>query len=109
MQRNAQFVPTMLSLTLDTTIDLSSHGNISITGIDVTNDNKLLLCDYIGNKILLYNENGIFIRKRDVDNKRSPYQVKLMPNDTQAVITMPFNSGILIIDASSLLSINKRY
>lgn len=107
LQNKAQFVPTMLSFTLETTIDLSSHGNSSISGIDVTYDNKLLLCDFNGKKILLYNEDGTFIRKRDLDDNSHPYQVKIMPYHTEAAVMMPFMSTILIIDVTSLSSVRK--
>ncbi|VDI71393.1 Hypothetical predicted protein [Mytilus galloprovincialis] len=105
MQKNAQFVPSMLSLTLDTSIDLSSHGISSISGIEVTSDNKLLLCSYIAKEILQYNDDGTLLKKKALNT--NPYQIQIMPNDTQAAVTMPFKSGILIIDSSSLASIRE--
>lgn len=105
LQQKAQFVPTMLSLTLDTTIDLSSHGNSSISGIEVTSDNKLLLCSYLAKEILQYNDDGTFIKKKALNTK--PYQIKIMPNDSQAAVTMPAQYAILLFDAATLLSIRE--
>ncbi|XP_052073241.1 uncharacterized protein LOC127711286 [Mytilus californianus] len=105
LQKKAQFVPAVLSLTFNEPIYLALHETGSISGIELTSNNVLLLCSYFANTILQYNDDGTFIQKKDLDNR--PYQIKIMPNNEQAAVTMPLKSSILIIDAVSLSSIRE--
>lgn len=105
LQKKAQFVPNLLSLKLDKPINLASHDITSISGIEVTSDNKLLLCSFFAKKILLYNVEGKFIRQKDLDNQ--PYQINILPNKTQAAVTMPLKCSILILNTVDLTSVRE--
>ncbi|CAC5419507.1 unnamed protein product [Mytilus coruscus] len=102
LDTKAQFVPAVLSFTPANSIDLSLHGTCAISGIEIIGD-KLLLCHFNARKILVYKNDGTFIKEKCTEIK--PYQISKMPNESHVALTTLDSSTILIIDSESLDSI----
>ena len=82
LQQNEYVIPIILSVS---TIDLSRYGKCSVSHIDITDDNKVLLCHYHGKKILLYTDGGTFVDELDLHS--SPYGIAILPYKNEAVVT----------------------
>lgn len=78
----------------------------AITGIETTNDDKLLLCDWQNDKLLIYKTDGTFISEAQVDG--DPYGIALLPAKDEAVLTMPNAKNIKYFDTKQL-KISKGY
>jgi hypothetical protein len=72
---------------LSTTITFS-HDFDRITGIAVTNENNVLLCDYIKNQLLLFDEEGSYLSYLPltsspwdvaISNQNIAYDIRLFP------------------------------
>lgn len=99
IHRKAQFIPDMLSFTTRNPIDLSVHGLVSISGIEVIDDN-LLFCNYHDRRIMKYKDDGTFVN--EICTMGKPYQISLMPGGREAAVTLHDSCNILIINTENL-------
>ncbi|XP_071121085.1 uncharacterized protein [Mytilus edulis] len=96
----AQMVKSTTSLKKDAFIDLGFDEPTPLTGIEVTEDNRILLCYWLNQSVLILDKNGKFILKADVDG--DPYGISLIPHKFQAVISMPEAKKVYILNSSNL-------
>ena len=66
-----------------------------ITGIAVSNENNVLLCDYTKHQLLLFDEEGNYISSLPLTS--SPWDVAIS-NQNIAFVTMPTEQCILQVD-----------
>ena len=76
-----------------------SHDFGRITGIAVSNENNVLLCDYIKNQLLLFDEEGNYLSCLPLTS--SPWDVAIS-NKNIAYVTMPTEQCILQVDPDKL-------
>ena len=76
-----------------------SHDFGRITGIAVSNENNVLLCDYIKNQILLFDEEGNYLSYLPLTS--SPCDVAISYQNI-AFVTMPTEQFILQVDPDKL-------
>ena len=76
-----------------------SHDFGRITGIAVSNGNNVLLCDYIKNQLLLFDEEGNYLSYLPLTS--SPWDVAIS-NQNIAFVTMPTEQFILQVDPEKL-------
>jgi hypothetical protein len=75
-----------------------------ITGIAVTNENNVLLCDYIKNQLLLFCEEGNYLSYLPLTG--SPWDVAIS-NQIIAFVTMPTEQCILQVDQEKIYIYSK--
>ena len=81
-----------------------SHDFGRITGIAVSNENNVLLCDYIKNQLLLFDEEGNYLNYLPLTS--SPWDVAIS-NKNIAFVTMPTEQCILQVDPDKLCICSK--
>ncbi|XP_076117793.1 uncharacterized protein LOC143085382 [Mytilus galloprovincialis] len=84
-QRQAQTLlvqTTCQTFELETKIDVSGK---TITGMAITDDNMLLLCDHGCYKVFVYNEMNQYISS--VNMSSSPWDITVIPKNSTAVVT----------------------
>jgi hypothetical protein len=81
-----------------------SHDFDRITGIAVTNENNVLLCDYIKNQLLLFDEEGNYLSYLPLTS--SPWDVATS-NQNIAFVTMPTEQCILQVDPEKIYICSK--
>ena len=81
-----------------------SHDFGRITGIAVSNENNVLLCDYIKNQLLLFDEEGNYLSYLPLTS--SPWDVAIS-NQNTAFVTMPTEQCILQVDPDKLCICSK--
>ncbi|XP_071180174.1 uncharacterized protein [Mytilus edulis] len=104
LHTKAQFVPAVLSFTPANSIDLSMHGTCAISGIEIIDD-RLLLCHFKASKILVYTNDGTFVKEKFTEIK--PYQISKISNESHIAVTTLDCLNILVIDSESLDCIRK--
>jgi hypothetical protein len=81
-----------------------SHDFGRITGIAVTNQNNVLLCDYIKNQVLLFDEEGNYLSCLPLTS--SHWDVAIS-NQNIAFVTMTTEQCILQVDPDKLCIVTK--
>ena len=81
-----------------------SHDFGRITGIAVTNENNVLLCDYIKNQLLLFGEEGNYLSYLPLTS--SHWDVAIS-NQNIALVTMPTEQCILQADDEKIYICSK--
>jgi len=81
-----------------------SHDFGRITGIAVSNENNVLLCDYIKNQLLLFDEEGNYLSCLPLTS--SHWDVAIS-NQNIAFVTMPTEQCILQVDLDKLCICSK--
>jgi hypothetical protein len=81
-----------------------SHDFGRITGIAVTNENKVLLCDYIKNQLLLFDEEGNYLSYLPLTGR--PWDVAIS-NQNIAFVTMLTEQCILQVDQEKIYICSK--
>lgn len=99
LHTKAQFVPAVLSFTPAKSIDLSLHEMSAVSALEII-DNRLLLCHYNANKILVYRNDGTFINEKCLEIY--PYQISKTPDESHVAVTTIDSLTILILDSESL-------
>jgi hypothetical protein len=75
-----------------------------ITGIAVSKENNVLLCDYIKNQLLLFGEEGNYLSYLPLTS--NPWDVAIS-NQNIAYVTMPTEQCILQVDPDKLCIVAK--
>ena len=81
-----------------------SHDFGRITGIAITNQNNVLLCDYIKNQHFLFGEEGNYLSCLPLTS--NPWDVAIS-NQNIACVTMPTEQWILQVDPDKLCICSK--
>jgi hypothetical protein len=76
-----------------------SHDFGRITGIAVSNENNVLICDYIKNQLLLFDEEENYLNCLPLTS--SPWDV-VISTENIAFVTMPTERYILLVDPDKL-------
>lgn len=98
LQKKAQYVPSTINLDLKSFISMPKRS--AITGIEITKENDILICDWQNDKLLIYTEDGSFIAEPPLDGG-DPYGIALVPNQDEVVITMPHSKCIQYFDTKN--------
>lgn len=91
---------TPLQFILDLKIEIKRPGNVCITGMAITSDNRLLLCNYCSTSLLVYDDNGTYLQ--DCILSGSPCDIAVIPGEDKAVVTLPDEKSIQFIDITTM-------
>lgn len=82
-------------------IEITLSENIQITSIAVTSDDRIILCNRLCNRLLVYNESGKFLQDCTVLSK--PWDIAILPDGNRAVVTLPLENSIQFITISNMI------
>ena len=84
----------------DSKIPLECKYNVYITGIGVTRDDHLLLCDYISFDVMVLSDDGKQLN--DIGLEGEPWGIAVVPDQEEAIVTLPENKFMQIINTSTM-------
>lgn len=93
---------TTKQFTLVHEIEISNSGNVWISNMGITDDNRLLLCNNNGTSLLVYKDSGEYIQ--DCKLADNPWDITVMPGEDKAVVTLPLQKSIQFINTKTLIA-----
>ena len=84
----------------DSKIPFKCKHNVCITGIGVTRDDHLLLCNWNSTDVMVLSHDGKQLN--DIDLEGKPWGIVIVPDKEEAIVTLPKKNFIQIINTSTM-------
>lgn len=98
-KRRQNYVPTRFKL--DKTFMVSeNNAEIEITGIGVTRNDRLILCNKLSAKLMIYSSKIQYLSELALAGK--PWDITVLPDSDEAWVSIPERSCIQHVDADSM-------
>ena len=85
---------------LDSKLPFKCEHAVYITGIGVTRDDHLLLCNYRSTDVMVLSDDGKQLNDIGVEGK--PFGIVVVPDKEEAIVTLPDKNFIQIINTSTM-------
>jgi DNA-binding beta-propeller fold protein YncE len=85
---------------LDSKIPFKCKHDFYITGIGVTRDDHLLLCNWSSTDVMVLSDDGKHLN--DIDLEGKPWGIVVVPDKEEAIVTLPYKNFIQIINTSTM-------
>ncbi|VDH99037.1 Hypothetical predicted protein [Mytilus galloprovincialis] len=86
--------------TLHSKIEIKRPGGVWISSIGITDENRLLLCNFYGRNILLYSEKGDYLH--DCKLSGEPWDIAVLSGEDKSVATQPHQHSIQFINTKTM-------
>jgi hypothetical protein len=84
----------------DSKIPLECKHGVIITGIGVTRDDHLLLCNWSSTDVMVLSDDGKQLN--DIGLEGKPWGIVIVPDKEEAIVTLPDGNFIQIINTSTM-------
>ena len=84
----------------DSKIPFKCKHNVNITGIGVTRDDHLLLCNWWSTDVMVLSDDGKQLN--DIGLEGGPWGIVVVPDKEEAIVTLPDKNFIQIINTSTM-------
>ncbi|CAC5366280.1 unnamed protein product [Mytilus coruscus] len=84
------------SLTYLNDIDMKGERLKTVSGMTITDNNKLIICDVTTRKIYFFNENNTYLSS--ISSPHQPWDIAAIPGTTTAVLSCRFEACVQFID-----------
>ncbi|XP_052059554.1 uncharacterized protein LOC127700194 [Mytilus californianus] len=81
-------------------IEIKRHDDVWISSMGITDDNRLLLCNFYGENVLVYSDSGDYLQ--DCKLSGEPWDIAVIPGAEKAVVTQPHQQSIQFIDTKTM-------
>ncbi|CAG2216290.1 unnamed protein product [Mytilus edulis] len=88
------------NFTLHSKIEIKRPGGVWISSIGITDDNRLLLCNFYGGNVLVYSDNGVFLH--DCKLSGEPWDIAVLSGEDKSVATQPHQHSIQFINTKTM-------
>ncbi|CAC5384850.1 unnamed protein product [Mytilus coruscus] len=106
-QANPESIKPITSIKWERQLQLKIVWNYNLTGIAVTNDNKLLLCNFRSKQTHLYIYSNCDEYETMISFSSRPYGVAVLPKDDMAVVTLPDETNLQYVNTKTATKCNK--
>ncbi|XP_052073569.1 uncharacterized protein LOC127711530 [Mytilus californianus] len=106
-QANPESTKPITSIKRERELHLKTGESYNLTGITVTNANKLLLCNYFDSNKYCYIYNNCDGYETSIEFSSIPYDVEVLPKDDMAVVTLPNEKSLQYINTKTTTKCNK--
>ncbi|CAC5366304.1 unnamed protein product [Mytilus coruscus] len=106
-QANPESIKPITCIKLERELQLKTGERYNLTDIAVTNDNKLLLCnfDFFNTNLYIYSNHDRYATKIAFESR--PYGVEIIPKDDMAVVTLPDEKSLQYVNTKTATKYNK--
>ena len=84
----------------DSKVPFENKYGVYITGIGVTKDDHLLLCNYCSTDVMVLSDDGKHLN--DIELEETPWGIVVVPSKEEAIVTVPEKNFIQIINTSTM-------
>lgn len=97
-QANPESIKPITSIKWERELQLKIVEGYNLTGIAVTNDNKLLLCNFTSKQTYLYMYSNCDQYETQLEFSSRPFGVAVLPTDDLAVVTFPDDKNLQYVN-----------